>query len=127
MVHKLKSLNIFREEDEENDTIEGEESTGKSLQDGEEIVKKKKVLAISKVATTQGTGSSVSSQKDSVGTPNGKPLRKSRPDAVDKWTHDKYDEHQQSPKSTAELVRAYGYNIRVESEPPKARRHHKYG
>ncbi|XP_050527200.1 probable WRKY transcription factor protein 1 [Daktulosphaira vitifoliae] len=114
-------------EDEENDIFEGEESTSKSFQDGE-VVKKKKILAISKVATTtQGTLSTISSQKDSAGTPDGKPLRKSRPDAVDKWVHDKYDEHQQSPKSTAELVRAYGYNIRVESEPPKARRHHKYG
>jgi hypothetical protein len=32
----------------------------------------------------------------------------------DKWTHDRFDERQQQPKSRSELVKRYGYDIREE-------------
>lgn len=87
----------------------------------------KKVLAISKVAAatkdseTSGTTDGLA-KKPSVGS------RKSRDlDALDRWTHDLYDENEQTRKSRDELLASYGYDIREESEAPRARRHHKYG
>lgn len=44
----------------------------------------------------------------------------------DRWTHDFYDESEQAPKSRAELVNSYGYDIRNEDGPPKTRRNRRY-
>uniref|UniRef100_A0A1A9UQ68 Protein CASC3 n=1 Tax=Glossina austeni TaxID=7395 RepID=A0A1A9UQ68_GLOAU len=46
---------------------------------------------------------------------------------VDRWSHDRFDPKEQAPKSRAELVSAYGYDIRTEDAPPKARRRRRYG
>ncbi|XP_025408403.1 protein CASC3 isoform X2 [Sipha flava] len=88
----------------------------------------KKVLAISKAASVlkdssdNATASDGSAKKPSGG------FRKSRNiDSLDKWSHDMYDEREQTPKSRDELLVSYGYDIREESEAPRARRHHKYG
>lgn len=47
--------------------------------------------------------------------------------ASDRWSHDRYDESEQAPKSRAELVNSYGYDIRNEDGPPRARRRRRYG
>ncbi|XP_058827320.1 uncharacterized protein DDB_G0283697-like, partial [Topomyia yanbarensis] len=46
--------------------------------------------------------------------------------STDRWTHDRFDECEQAPKSRAELVSAYGYDIRSEDGPPRARRRRRY-
>lgn len=46
--------------------------------------------------------------------------------ATDRWAHDFFDESEQAPKSRAELVHSYGYDIRNEDGPPKARRPRRY-
>lgn len=51
-----------------------------------------------------------------------KPSKKSS----DRWAHDFYDESEQAPKSRAELVNSYGYDIRNEDGPPKTRRNRRY-
>ncbi|KAL3220845.1 hypothetical protein MRX96_005282 [Rhipicephalus microplus] len=43
------------------------------------------------------------------------------------WEHDMYREEEQGPKSSEELVRIYGYDIRSEPMPPRARRWRRYG
>lgn len=106
--------------------VDAAENTALAAGDGTSSTKK--VLAISKVAaaTAKDSETSVtaggSAKKPSVGS------RKSRDlDALDKWTHDLYDENEQTRKSRDELLASYGYDIREESEAPRARRHHKYG
>ncbi|XP_026819656.1 probable serine/threonine-protein kinase DDB_G0282963 [Rhopalosiphum maidis] len=105
--------------------VDTAENTALAAGDGTSSTKK--VLAISKVAATaKDSETSVtaggSAKKPSVGS------RKSRDlDALDKWTHDLYDENEQTRKSRDELLASYGYDIREESEAPRARRHHKYG
>jgi len=87
----------------------------------------KKVLAISKVAaTTKDSETAVtadgSAKKLGVGS------RKSRDlDALDRWTHDMYDENEQTRKRRDELLASYVYDIREEPGAPRPRRHHKYG
>ncbi|KAJ8710012.1 hypothetical protein PYW07_009378 [Mythimna separata] len=54
-----------------------------------------------------------------------RPPRKS--EIVNKWSHDKYNENEQMPKSRDELVAIYGYDIRNEDAPPHARRNRRYG
>ncbi|CAK1591276.1 unnamed protein product [Parnassius mnemosyne] len=54
-----------------------------------------------------------------------RPPRKS--ETVNKWSHDKYNENEQMPKSREELVAIYGYDIRNEDAPPHARRNRRYG
>lgn len=44
-----------------------------------------------------------------------------------RWTHDKFNDAEQAPKSRAELVSIYGYDIRNEDGPPKPRRRRRYG
>ncbi|XP_031630349.1 protein CASC3 isoform X2 [Contarinia nasturtii] len=51
-----------------------------------------------------------------------KPVKKTS----DRWAHDYYDESEQAPKSRAELVNSYGYDIRNEDGPPKTRRNRRY-
>jgi len=47
--------------------------------------------------------------------------------SLDRWSHDRFDESEQAPKSRSELVSSYGYDIRNEDGPPKARRRRRYG
>lgn len=44
-----------------------------------------------------------------------------------KWQHDRFSAYDQSPKSREELVATYGYDIRNEEGPPRARRRRRYG
>ncbi|CRL05052.1 CLUMA_CG018128, isoform A [Clunio marinus] len=46
---------------------------------------------------------------------------------TDRWTHDRFNENEQAPKSRAELVSAYGYDIRNEDCAPRPRRQRRYG
>ncbi|CAL4152700.1 unnamed protein product, partial [Meganyctiphanes norvegica] len=45
----------------------------------------------------------------------------------DKWCHDKFVDYEQSPKTREELITIYGYDIRNEEGPPRARRRRRYG
>lgn len=78
----------------------------------------KKILAISKATTNVPNGSVKKTSS----------IKKTRDiDSLDVWTHDMYNELDQTPKTRDELLASYGYDIREESEAPRARRHHKYG
>ncbi|GFT70012.1 protein CASC3 [Nephila pilipes] len=44
-----------------------------------------------------------------------------------KWGHDRFREEEQHPKSRNELIETYGYDIRNEDGPPRARRRRRYG
>ncbi|XP_069676047.1 protein CASC3-like isoform X2 [Periplaneta americana] len=44
-----------------------------------------------------------------------------------RWSHDRYNEDEQAPKSREELIAVYGYDIRNEEGPPRARRRRRYG
>ncbi|XP_045761930.1 protein CASC3-like isoform X2 [Maniola jurtina] len=68
-----------------------------------------------------------SEKKEGSETPSDRrrPPRKS--DTLNKWSHDKYNENEQMPKSRDELVAIYGYDIRNEDAPPHARRNRRYG
>ncbi|KAG5673072.1 hypothetical protein PVAND_003147 [Polypedilum vanderplanki] len=68
-----------------------------------------------------GTGKVLSTQNQKV-TP--KQVKKKE---ADRWTHDRFNEYEQAPKSKAELVSAYGYDIRNEDCPPRPRRQRRYG
>ncbi|XP_011181012.2 protein CASC3 [Zeugodacus cucurbitae] len=46
---------------------------------------------------------------------------------VERWSHDRFDASEQAPKSRSELVSSYGYDIRTEDAPPRARRRRRYG
>ncbi|KAJ0171570.1 hypothetical protein K1T71_013120 [Dendrolimus kikuchii] len=77
---------------------------------------------------SSNTTSEVSSdKKEGVEAPaeRRRPPRKS--DIINKWSHDKYNENEQVPKSRDELVAIYGYDIRNEDAPPHARRNRRYG
>ncbi|XP_053946452.1 protein CASC3 [Anastrepha ludens] len=57
-----------------------------------------------------------------------KTMRKWQPaSAVERWSHDRFDASEQAPKSRSELVSSYGYDIRTEDAPPRARRRRRYG
>lgn len=57
-----------------------------------------------------------------------KTMKKWQPaSGIDRWSHDRFDASDQAPKSRAELVNAYGYDIRNEDAPPRARRRRRYG
>lgn len=88
----------------------------------------KKVLAISKAGAAIKVSSVNANGDDGSAKKPGGGFKKSRNiDAINKWSHDMYNEHEQTPKSRDELMISYGYDIREESEAPRARRHHKYG
>lgn len=53
--------------------------------------------------------------------------RKVWKDKEDRWQHDKFQPMDQAPKSREELLMVYGYDIRNEEAPPKARRRRRYG
>lgn len=44
-----------------------------------------------------------------------------------KWSHDRFNDQEQAPKSRTELISTYGYDIRNEEGPPRARRRRRYG
>jgi hypothetical protein len=44
-----------------------------------------------------------------------------------RWSHDRYNAEEQAPKSCEELIAVYGYDIRNEEGPPRARRRRRYG
>ena len=46
---------------------------------------------------------------------------------ADRWTHDRFNEMEQAPKSRTELVSSYGYDIRNEDCAPRPRRPRRYG
>jgi protein CASC3 len=46
---------------------------------------------------------------------------------TDCWSHDRFNEMEQAPKSRNELVSAYGYDIRNEDCAPRPRRPRRYG
>ncbi|GBP09922.1 Protein CASC3 [Eumeta japonica] len=76
----------------------------------------------SPLVITGGTGN-VSAVKTSS-TPTisaaSKTMKKWQPaSAVDRWSHDRFDPSEQAPKSRAELVNAYGYDIRTEDAPQR--------
>ncbi|XP_030765143.1 protein CASC3 isoform X1 [Sitophilus oryzae] len=48
-------------------------------------------------------------------------------DKKEKWKHDRFIDQEQAPKSRSELVAIYGYDIRNEDGPPRARRRRRYG
>ncbi|CAB3373246.1 Hypothetical predicted protein [Cloeon dipterum] len=54
-------------------------------------------------------------------------IKKPWKESTDRWSHDKFNELDQAPKSTVELVNSYGYDIRSEEGPPRARRRRRYG
>ncbi|XP_059477603.1 protein CASC3 [Neocloeon triangulifer] len=53
--------------------------------------------------------------------------KKAWKESADRWSHDKFNEADQAPKSRDELVTSYGYDIRSEEGPPRARRRRRYG
>ncbi|KAJ8949523.1 hypothetical protein NQ314_008220 [Rhamnusium bicolor] len=48
-------------------------------------------------------------------------------DKKEKWSHDRFNDTEQAPKSRTELISIYGYDIRNEDGPPRARRRRRYG
>ncbi|XP_052873400.1 ataxin-2 homolog [Anopheles cruzii] len=74
-------------------------------------------------AGSYSVGERRGSEKGGAGALKG---RKKWQASTDRWTHDRFDESEQAPKSRAELVSAYGYDIRSEDGPPKARRKRRY-
>ncbi|KMR04521.1 protein casc3 [Lasius niger] len=48
-------------------------------------------------------------------------------DKEDRWDHDRYNDEEQAPKGPEELIATYGYDIRNEEGPPRARRRRRYG
>ncbi|XP_014485899.1 PREDICTED: protein CASC3 [Dinoponera quadriceps] len=48
-------------------------------------------------------------------------------DKGDRWDHDRYNDEEQAPKKSEELIATYGYDIRNEEGPPRARRRRRYG
>lgn len=48
-------------------------------------------------------------------------------DKKERWSHDRFNDNEQAPKSRSELIAIYGYDIRNEEGPPRARRRRRYG
>ena len=59
--------------------------------------------------------------------PKEDPKKKVWEDKKERWSHDKFNDQEQAPKSRSELVSIYGYDIRNEDGPPRARRRRRYG
>ena len=55
------------------------------------------------------------------------PKKKVWQDKKERWTHDRFNDSDQAPKSRTELIATYGYDIRNEDGPPRARRRRRYG
>ncbi|CAH3944866.1 unnamed protein product [Pieris brassicae] len=71
------------------------------------------------------TSETTSEKKEEPAAERRRAPRKS--ETVNKWSHDKFNENEQMPKSKDELVSIYGYDIRNEDAPPHARRNRRYG
>ncbi|XP_046739129.1 trithorax group protein osa-like isoform X2 [Diprion similis] len=67
--------------------------------------------------------------EEKVETPNEREAKEKKvwKDKEDRWDHDRYNDDEQAPKSHDELVAVYGYDIRNEEGPPRARRRRRYG
>ncbi|XP_012253652.2 protein CASC3 isoform X1 [Athalia rosae] len=67
--------------------------------------------------------------EETVETPNEREAKEKKvwKDKEDRWDHDRYNDDEQAPKSHDELVAVYGYDIRNEEGPPRARRRRRYG
>ncbi|XP_058792026.1 protein CASC3-like isoform X2 [Phymastichus coffea] len=67
--------------------------------------------------------------KEPVETPAEREVKEKKvwKDKEDRWDHDRYNDEEQAPKSHAELIAVYGYDIRNEEGPPRARRRRRYG
>lgn len=87
------------------------------------------VLKIGEANVSEDAGSEKQTKDDSpVPAPIAKPTKGwQKAAACERWSHDRFDENEQAPKSKAELVSAYGYDIRNEDGPPRARRRRRYG
>ncbi|XP_049879910.1 protein CASC3-like isoform X2 [Pectinophora gossypiella] len=68
-----------------------------------------------------------SEKKEGTETPSERRRGPRKSESLNKWSHDKYNENEQMPKSRDELVSIYGYDIRNEDAPPHARRNRRYG
>ncbi|CAK1543383.1 unnamed protein product [Leptosia nina] len=66
-------------------------------------------------------------KKEGPETPADRRRAPRKSETLNKWSHDKYNENEQMPKSRDELVSIYGYDIRNEDAPPHARRNRRYG
>ncbi|OTF72475.1 hypothetical protein BLA29_000173 [Euroglyphus maynei] len=53
--------------------------------------------------------------------------KKSIWDSGEKWSHDKFNQEDQRPKTREELINIYGYDIRTETDAPRLNRRSKYG
>ena len=109
----------FYEHDDRTAEVEGDVEGGDGQEAGE-----------SPVVITGGSSSVPGSKTATTPTISSasKTMKKWQPaSAVDRWSHDRFDPSEQAPKSRAELVNAYGYDIRTEDAPPKARRRRRYG
>ncbi|XP_026318260.1 protein CASC3-like isoform X2 [Hyposmocoma kahamanoa] len=71
--------------------------------------------------------SETASEKKEIESPADRRRGPRKSESVNKWSHDKYNENEQVPKSRDELVAIYGYDIRNEDAPPHARRNRRYG
>ncbi|XP_015524060.2 protein CASC3 isoform X1 [Neodiprion lecontei] len=67
--------------------------------------------------------------EEKVENPNEREVKEKKvwKDKEDRWDHDRYNDDEQAPKSHDELVAVYGYDIRNEEGPPRARRRRRYG
>ncbi|XP_072948229.1 uncharacterized protein [Epargyreus clarus] len=73
------------------------------------------------------TSETASEKKEGSETPSERRRAPRKSETINKWSHDKYNENEQMPKSRDELVSIYGYDIRNEDAPPHARRNRRYG
>ncbi|XP_044747064.1 protein CASC3 [Coccinella septempunctata] len=64
-------------------------------------------------------------EKDKADKDGGK--KKLWQDKKERWSHDRFNDQEQAPKSKTELIQIYGYDIRNEDGPPRARRRRRYG
>ncbi|XP_055902364.1 protein CASC3 isoform X2 [Eupeodes corollae] len=79
-----------------------------------------------KAETTEVGGENKSTSPTTISQAS-KTMKKWQPaSGVDRWSHDRFVAGEQAPKSRTELVSAYGYDIRDEDGPPRARRRRRY-
>ncbi|XP_055854849.1 bromodomain-containing protein DDB_G0280777 isoform X2 [Episyrphus balteatus] len=81
----------------------------------------------SQVTETSEAGGENKSASPTTISQASKTMKKWQPaSGVDRWSHDRFVAGEQAPKSRTELVSAYGYDIRDEDGPPRARRRRRY-
>lgn len=110
----------FYEHDDRTVEVEGGGAEGEGSEDPE--------CQIVGNGLVQGTATGSKSALTPTISSASKTMKKWQPaSAVDRWSHDRFDPSEQAPKSRSDLVSAYGYDIRTEDAPPKARRRRRYG